>query len=109
MGHANDYLIRSINKQSKKLWHVSNVFTIPEQERLAKRLVQKTFADYVTFQNSGAEATEAAIKFARRYFTQKANQERIEFFVLTTVFMEELLQQYLQAIVKKLLRDFILK
>ena len=68
LGHANDYLIRSINKQSKKLWHVSNVFTIPEQERLAKRLAQKTFADYVTFQNSGAEATEAAIKFARRYF-----------------------------------------
>ena len=54
LGHANDYLIRAINKQSKKLWHVSNVFTIPEQERLAKRLAQKTFADYVTFQNSGA-------------------------------------------------------
>ena len=68
LGHANDYLIRSINKQSKKLWHVSNVFTIPEQERLAKRLAQKTFADYVMFQNSGAEATEAAIKVARRYF-----------------------------------------
>ena len=49
-GHANDYLIKSINKQSKKLWHVSNVFTIPEQERLAKRLANKTFADYVTFQ-----------------------------------------------------------
>ena len=45
LGHANDYLIKSINKQSKKLWHVSNVFTIPEQERLAKRLTQKTFAD----------------------------------------------------------------
>ena len=66
LGHANDYLIRSINKQSKKLWHVSNVFTIPEQERLAKRLAQKTFADYVTFQNSGAEATEAAILQAAR-------------------------------------------
>ena len=68
LGHANDYLIKSIYKQSKKLWHISNVFTIPEQERLAKRLTQKTFADYVAFQNSGAEATEASIKFARRYF-----------------------------------------
>jgi acetylornithine/N-succinyldiaminopimelate aminotransferase len=68
LGHANSYLINAISKQAKKLWHVSNVFTIPEQERLAKRLTQKTFADYVTFQNSGAEATEAAIKFARRYF-----------------------------------------
>ena len=68
LGHANNYLIKSIYKQSKKLWHVSNAFQIPEQEKLAKRLKQKTFADYVFFQNSGAEATEAAIKFARRYF-----------------------------------------
>ena len=68
LGHANNYLINSISKQAKKLWHVSNAFIIHEQERLAKRLKQRTFADYVFFQNSGAEATEAAIKFARRYF-----------------------------------------
>jgi len=76
LGHANDYLIKSIYKQSKKLWHVSNVFIIPEQERLAKRLTQKTFADYVAFQNSGAEATEAAIKFARRYFYSKGQPRK---------------------------------
>ena len=57
-----------MHKQAQKLWHVSNAFIIPEQEMLAKRLVQKTFADAVIFQNSGAEATEAAIKVARRYF-----------------------------------------
>ena len=68
LGHANNHLIKTINKQSKKLWHVSNAFIIPEQEKLAKRLVQKTFAEAVIFQNSGAEATEAAIKAARRYF-----------------------------------------
>ncbi|MDB4232699.1 aspartate aminotransferase family protein [Candidatus Pelagibacter sp.] len=68
LGHANPYLIKAINKQSKKLWHVSNAFIIPEGEKLAKRLTKKTFADYVIFQNSGAEATEAAIKVARRYF-----------------------------------------
>jgi len=68
LGHANTYLIKAVNKQSKKLWHVSNAFVIPEGERLAKRLTQKTFADLVMFQNSGAEATEAAIKVARRYF-----------------------------------------
>ena len=68
LGHANPYLINAVNKQSKKLWHVSNAFIIPEGERLAKRLTQKTFADLVIFQNSGAEATEAAIKVARRYF-----------------------------------------
>ena len=76
LGHANSYLIKSIYKQSKKLWHISNVFTIPEQERLAKRLTQKTFADFVAFQNSGAEATEAAIKFARRYFYSKGKPRK---------------------------------
>ena len=68
LGHANSYLTKAINKQSKKVWHVSNAFIIPEGEKLAKRLRQKTFADYVIFQNSGAEATELAIKAARRYF-----------------------------------------
>jgi len=76
LGHANNYLINSISKQSKKLWHVSNAFIIPEQERLAKRLKQKTFADFVFFQNSGAEATEAAIKFARRYFYSKGQPRK---------------------------------
>ena len=68
LGHANPYLVKAINKQSKKLWHVSNAFIIPEGEKLAQRLKKKTFADYIIFQNSGAEATEAAIKIARRYF-----------------------------------------
>ena len=68
LGHANPHLIKAINKQSKKLWHVSNAFIIPESEKLAARLAKKTFADFVIFQNSGAEATEAAIKIARRYF-----------------------------------------
>jgi len=68
LGHSNPYLIREMNKQAKKVWHVSNAFIIPEGEKLAKRLTQKTFSDYVIFQNSGAEATEAAIKIARRYF-----------------------------------------
>jgi len=68
LGHANPHLIKAINKQSKKLWHVSNAFIIPEGEKLATRLAKKTFADFIIFQNSGAEATEAAIKVARRYF-----------------------------------------
>ena len=68
LGHSHPKLIKTINKQSKKLWHVSNAFQIPEGEKLAKKLCHKTFADFVMFQNSGAEATEAAIKVARRYF-----------------------------------------
>ncbi len=68
LGHAHPKLVKTIKDQSKKLWHVSNAFEIPEGEKLAKKLCQKTFADRVMFQNSGAEATEAAIKVARRYF-----------------------------------------
>ena len=68
LGHAHPKLVKSVNRQSKKLWHVSNAFIIPEGEKLAKKLAKKTFADCIMFQNSGAEATEAAIKVARRYF-----------------------------------------
>ena len=79
LGHAHPGLVKTINKQSKKLWHVSNAFQIPEGENLAKKLCKKTFANYVMFQNSGAEATEAAIKTARRYFFSigKPNKNRI--------------------------------
>ena len=79
LGHANPYLIKAMNKQAKKVWHVSNAFIIPEGERLAKRLTQKTFAGNILFQNSGTEATEAAIKVARRYFYSigKPNKNRI--------------------------------
>ena len=71
LGHSNDYLNKALSDQSKRLWHVSNVFEIPEGEKLAKRLTKKTFADFVIFQNSGAEAIEAAIKAARRFFYLK--------------------------------------
>ena len=76
LGHANPYLIKAINNQAKKVWHVSNAFIIPEGEKLAKRLTQKTFADSVIFQNSGTEATEAAIKVARRYFYSKGKPHK---------------------------------
>ena len=79
LGHANSYLYGKLKNQAKKLWHVSNAFIIPEGENLAKRLTKNTFADSVIFQNSGAEATEAAIKVARRYFYSigKPNKNRI--------------------------------
>ncbi len=79
LGHSNSKLIKTIRDQSRKLWHTSNAFIIPEGEKLAKKLCQKTFANYVIFQNSGTEATEAAIKVARRYFYSigKPNKNRI--------------------------------
>ena len=76
LGHTNPILVKAINKQSKKLWHVSNSFKIPEGEELAKKFTNKTFADSVIFQNSGAEATEAAIKVARRYFYSMGQKEK---------------------------------
>ena len=79
LGHSHPKLIKTIKNQSKKLWHVSNAFQIPEGEKLAKKLCNKTFADFVMFQNSGTEATEAAVKVARRYFYSigKPNKNRI--------------------------------
>ena len=71
LGHSNSHLNKALSYQSKRVWHVSNAFQIPEGEKLAKRLTKKTFADSVIFQNSGAEATEAAIKVARKYFYSK--------------------------------------
>jgi len=76
LGHCHEHLVKAIQEQSKKLWHVSNAFVIPEQERLAKRLTDKTFADLVCFQNSGTEATEASIKIARKYFYKIGKPEK---------------------------------
>ncbi len=76
LGHCHEHLVKAIQNQSKKLWHVSNAFVIPEQERLAKRLTDNTFADFVCFQNSGTEATEASIKIARKYFHKIGKPEK---------------------------------
>jgi len=76
LGHCHEHLVNEIQVQSKKLWHVSNAFIIPEQEKLAKRLTDNTFADFVCFQNSGTEATEASIKIARKYFHKIGKPEK---------------------------------
>jgi len=71
LGHANPDLVAALTAQAGKLWHVSNLYTIPQQERLAQMLVDKTFADTVFFTNSGTEAAELAIKMARRHHYDK--------------------------------------
>ena len=75
LGYANEYLNEKLMLQAQKLWHVSNVYQIPEQETLAKRLCDLCFADYVFFCNSGTEAIEAAIKIARRFFYVTENSK----------------------------------
>ena len=76
LGHCHEHLVKTIQAQSENLWHVSNAFVIPEQERLAKRLTDNTFADFVCFQNSGTEATEASIKISRKYFHKIGKPEK---------------------------------
>jgi len=76
LGHCHEHLVKAIKEQSEKLWHVSNSFVILEQERLAKRLTDNTFADFCMFQNSGTEATEASIKIARKYFHKIGKPEK---------------------------------
>jgi len=76
LGHAHPHLVEALTRQASKLWHSSNLFQIPEGERLAQRLVENTFADVVFFSNSGAEANEAAIKMARKYHHAGGHPER---------------------------------
>ncbi len=76
LGHAHPQLVQALNEQAQKLWHVSNLYRIPEGERLADRLCAASFADTVFFQNSGAEAIECAIKMARKYQSASGRPER---------------------------------
>ncbi|MCB2117402.1 MAG: acetylornithine transaminase, partial [Rhodobacteraceae bacterium] len=78
LGHANPELVAALTEQAGKVWHVSNVYQIPEQQRLADMLVEKTFADTVFFTNSGTETAELAIKMARKYWYEKGQPDRIE-------------------------------
>ena len=76
LGHCHPRLVKALTEQGQKLWHTSNLFQIPEQQRLGERLVENTFADTVFFGNSGAEACELAIKIARKYQSDSGHPER---------------------------------
>jgi len=76
VGHSNPKVVDALKAQAEKVWHLSNIYEIPGQEALAKRLTEATFADKVFFTNSGAEALECAIKTARRYQYSKGHPER---------------------------------
>jgi acetylornithine/N-succinyldiaminopimelate aminotransferase len=76
LGHAHPHLVKALTDQAAKVWHTSNLYRIPEGERLAQRLVDNTFADHVFFTNSGAEALECAIKMARKYHHANGQPER---------------------------------
>ena len=78
LGHAHPKLVAALKDQAEKLWHVSNIFRIPGQEALAKRLTDATFADVVFFTNSGTEAIECALKMARKYHWAAGEPDRVE-------------------------------
>jgi acetylornithine/N-succinyldiaminopimelate aminotransferase len=76
LGHCHPRLIEAVTAQAQKLWHVSNLFQIPGQQKLAERLVAHSFADTVFFNNSGAEAVELSLKVARKYQSETGHPER---------------------------------
>jgi acetylornithine/N-succinyldiaminopimelate aminotransferase len=76
LGHSHPHLVEALTEQARRLWHVSNLYEIPEQSRLGERLAEATFADVCFFTNSGAEAVECAIKTARRYHFADGHPER---------------------------------
>ncbi len=76
LGHAHPHLVKALGEQAAKLWHTSNLYRVPGQEKLAKRLVEATFADTVFFANSGVEAIEASLKMARRFQYASGHPER---------------------------------
>ncbi len=86
LGHAHPHLVGALTRQAQKIWHCSNIFRIPAQERLAERLVAATFADTVFFSNSGAEAVECGIKAIRKYHDDTGNPERYRIICATNAF-----------------------
>ncbi|MCE8005927.1 aspartate aminotransferase family protein [Aestuariivita sp.] len=78
LGHANPALVEALTDQAQRLWHTSNLYQVPQQQALAEKLVDATFADTVFFTNSGTEACELAVKMARKYFYDKGQSERVE-------------------------------
>ncbi len=77
LGHANPELVSALTEQAGKLWHVSNLYNIEQQQKLADKLVEASFADTVFFTNSGTEACELAVKMARKHFYDKGQPERV--------------------------------
>lgn len=86
LGYGDQHVIGALKSAAEKVWHTSNVFTIPEQERLGQRLVDATFADSIFFTNSGAEAIECAIKTARHYYFAKGQPDKFEIIAFTGSF-----------------------
>tara|TARA_R100000005_G_scaffold96715_1_gene86589 strand:- start:10391 stop:11566 length:1176 start_codon:yes stop_codon:yes gene_type:complete len=106
LGHAHPRLVSALVEQANKVWHVSNLFRIPGQEELAKKLVDATFADAAYFCNSGLEANEAAIKMVRKYFSFTGHPEKYRIITFENSFHGRSLATIAAAGQQKLLEGF---
>jgi acetylornithine/N-succinyldiaminopimelate aminotransferase len=106
LGHAHPHLLAALIRQATKLWHTSNLYQIPEGERMAERLVASTFADCVFFTNSGAEANECAIKMARKYHSVRGHDERFRIITFEGAFHGRTLATIAAGGQKKYLEGF---
>lgn len=106
LGHAHPALVAALSEQASKLWHTSNLYRIPNQERLADLLVERTFADTVFFTNSGTEATEAAVKMARKFWHHRGAPEKNEIITLNGSFHGRTLAMISAAGAEKLVSGF---
>lgn len=106
LGHAHPHLVNALTEQAEKLWHCSNIFQIPGQERLAERLVANSFADTVFFSNSGAEAVECAIKMVRKYHDEDGNPDKYRIICMNNSFHGRTLATIFAAGQDKLTKGF---
>lgn len=106
LGHAHPRLVSALVEQANKVWHVSNLFRIPQQEELARKLVAATFADAAFFCNSGLEANEAAIKMVRKYFSSTGRPEKYRIITFENSFHGRSLATIAAAGQAKLLEGF---
>ncbi|MBY6004269.1 aspartate aminotransferase family protein [Salipiger bermudensis] len=86
LGHAHPALVDALTRQAQNLWHVSNLYEIPQQQALADKLVAASFADTVFFTNSGTESCELAVKMARKYWYEKGHPEKTDIIAFTGSF-----------------------
>ena len=85
LGHAHPALIQALTEQAGAVWHTSNLYHIPQQQALADKLVDATFADTVFFTNSGTESCELAVKMARKYWYEQGHPERVEIMTFSKI------------------------
>jgi len=106
LGHSHPRLVSALIEQGKKLWHTANTYQIPEGERLAKRLVDASFADTVFFTNSGAESIECCIKMVRKYHYDKGNAGKYRLVTMASAFHGRTLAGIAAAGQEKLTKGF---